>query len=63
MLSSGYPLEAFTTKIVPDQDYPGEEGEWFLVLTPPYDEETDTILERWHVKKYGIFYWAAYGHP
>jgi hypothetical protein len=58
ILCNGFPIEAFTTKLIYDKYIDGVE--YFDLSEPPYDKETETVLKRYYILKYGIFYWARY---
>ena len=59
ILLTGYPVNAFTTGL---QYHESSNGEKYYILTnPPYEKETETNLDQWNIKNYGIFYWSEYG--
>ncbi len=59
MFFSGYPKEAITTKIIFVENIEGKEI--YRVLSPPYEVQTGTMLNRWIVEQYVFFYCANYG--
>ena len=61
---SGYPIEAFTSKIGEDHEEHSNQlkknQKAFILDNSPIEQGTDGILDRWISEKYFIFYFSKF---